>query len=67
LIEYDKSKSVSSTNIVQLTFLIAIIMIIYQTTNQNIFWTGIILLFVGLIWCNGILYYDKQKIKKEFR
>ena len=47
--------------------IIALFMIVYQVMNKNIFWTGIILLIIALIWASGINYYDKNKIKMEFR
>ena len=48
-------------------FVIGISLIVYQISNQNIFWSGIILMIISIIWTGVKIQYDKDQIKREFR
>jgi hypothetical protein len=40
---------------------------IFWITGNNTFWTGIILIILGILWGTSIKKYDNYKTKKEFR
>ena len=46
-----------------LLFAIAISLIVYSLTGQNIFWTGIIILIIALLLGMSITYHKKSKLK----
>jgi hypothetical protein len=48
-------------------FMIGVILVVFQLTSQNIFWTGVILIIISIFWGSAITVYNKNKIKKVFK
>ena len=54
-------------DVTDLLFGIGVAIMIFWLTGQNVFWTGIILIILGILWGTTIKKYDDYKTKKEFR